>query len=204
MEDLHEDNFETGAYSKSYKSLADNMPVHTYAVAIALYKDLRGESVHDFGEATVTEHELDASDVEWFEEDAVTMQFPIGDQKRAQEKALWFAALDFCRIEAMEEKQFEDAIADNTTVGEREAVVAVTDNGQEITDEEEHHLNLPMSRITKDYKRHLEFGGVPIEASDDEDETSSREWHINIGGEETSVSAESAEPENVPEFDTPE
>jgi len=211
LDKLQMRSFKSGAYTQSYKTLAKVLPPHKYLVAVELYENLRQQSVHDFGETSYAEQVLLTEDADWLEDDKIKVQFPVGEHKRPNEKALWFAALDFCRIESMEEQIFEDAFTSDRGVGEREVTVTVTEDGREITDEEEHHLNLPLSRITKDYKRHLEFGGVPIEAGDDEGSGGERDWHMNVGPDSTinmmdGTSEEDYEQEetDVPEFDSPE
>jgi len=196
-----------GAYVESYKRLLNVMPLHKQITAITLFKSLREESVEDFeGDSyTIT---VNTEGVDWYDEDDAEIEIPVAKQsKRTREKALLKAALEFVKMESIDEQIFADAYDDEEGVGlgEKEFVIDVVkdDDGEvikEITGEDEHHLNLPVSRMLKDFKDCLAFGGVSME-SDDEGEVTNvdaRSFNVDLGPKEddTDVQPEQRVPED--------
>lgn len=182
----HEEEFKTGAYAKSHEHKFDYLPPHKQIIANDLYGSLLAES-------TELHHEncetiplcIDVADDDFGgDADEIEMDHPIPESqdKRVRAKALWHAALDFVTMESIREEQFRVAAEETgpegepLAIGETTSVVTVTDDGREIEDTEEHHLNLALSRIQKDYQRHLEFGGVNYDGGDESGSMSEREW----------------------------
>jgi len=177
----HKDSMTHGVYSQSYKSFAAKLSIEKYLLAVELFKDLREMSVYDFESETVV-HERDASDCEWMDEAAITIEFPVATQNRPQEKSLWRAACSMLMMESIDKQRFADAAADDDlAVGERKKVVSVTEDGRKIKDKAEHHLNIPMSRATDTFADNMQFGGVPMESPEDADNAVGGDsWHFNI------------------------
>lgn len=194
---LHEDNFKTGAYAKSHEHKFQYMPPHKKLLANDIYKSLLGESTYDFDEEVV-ELEVDVSDHDFAPDaDTLVLDHPVPTEHEVRGKALWHAALDFITMESIKEEQFRVAAEERhqgraLAIGETTTVVTVTDDGREITDTDEHHLNLPLSRITKHYKEHMKFGGVEYDTDDNQSAMGAREWAVVV---------EPDEPEPVPEAD---
>jgi hypothetical protein len=191
-----------GAYVESYRRLLNVMPLHKKVTVIALFKSLREESVHDFdGEdgPETYEVEVDASDVSWYSDDEAIIDIPIAQgEKRTREKALLKAACEFVKMESIDEQIFEDAFdADETGLGEKEFVVDVTESGETITAEDEHHLNPPVSRMMKDFKDCMAFGGVAMNPDgDDEQEdvtVDARSFNVDLGPREEDAVAPEAQ-----------
>lgn len=172
------------AFVKSYKDIFEYLPTHKKLIAIEMFESFLEESVYDYD---YTHHDLEiaVSDSDLFDGDVAVLDMPVPQNKSAMGKALWFAALDYVRMENIHESQFEYAADNDMSVGEREKVVSVTDDGRAITDEDEHHLNLPLSRIQKDYEKHLDVGGVEVGAADDEDDDDidERTWVMNVSAD---------------------
>lgn len=188
--DKHRDNYKTGAFVQSYVGLFDKMEPHKRVVAIEMFRNLLGESKYDFDETTVTET-IDTADVDWYEGDEVAVDFPIPQQHETRAKALWFATLEFIKVENIQEKMFEDAMKpQNGTTGEREVVITANEFG-EVTDMGEHHLNLPLSRIIKDHKNLLQMGGVALDNEEEsKGEVVAREWVVTMDEPEPKPEAE--------------
>ena len=176
----HRENYETGAFVHSYVSMFDKMEPHKRVVCINMFRDFLEQSIYDFEPEEVLEV-VDTADVDWTEDDEIALTFPVPTKNTNRAKYLWVATLEWIKAENIEEQLFADAMAEDSGVGEREVVVTVTDDGYEITDMDEHHLNLPLSRVIKDHKNLLKMGGVEITQSDgDTVSVTEREWVIEM------------------------
>lgn len=194
--------FKTGATAASHKSIFRYMDAHKKIVANDLYKSLLNESTYDF-KLEDTELDVDATDASFVpdEVDTLVLSHPIPDDHEMRAKALWYAALDFVQMESIKEEQFRTAFeqerdpeipTSTMAVGERWQTVASGENGP-VKDKGEHHLNLPISRVYKDYERNLTFGGVSVEDPDeDATDMSAQEWHITVTDSEDEVVHETA------------
>lgn len=164
----NKENFETGAYVTSYVRMFDYMELHQKVIAISLYKDLMGQSIYDF-EEEIQEVTFDASDVDWTENDVIVVDFPIATDYIAQSKFLFAAAIEVIKMENINTKIFKDSFKNRFAIGEREKVVTRTEFG-EVRDLDEHHLNIPLSRIINNEDKLLKQGGVGIDESEAEDD----------------------------------
>lgn len=202
----HAEDLKTGAYAKSHKHTFQYLPPHKQIMANDLYESLLEESTYDY-ETETKEIEIDISDKDFGGDEVDTLvishKVPVGTH-RVRAKALWFAALDFVSMESIREEQFRVAAEEShdgrkLTVGEREKVVSVTDYGLEVRDVDEHHLNLPLSRLQKDYERHMKFGGVEYDVEGSDGDMTTREWVVSIEPEEPEIQPE-AQPHDSPEI----
>lgn len=162
VDEYHMSHFNTGAYLDSYEKLLNYLSVEKQALAIDIFDSLIQESKYDFEQtyetSEITSPEKSSDDV------AVELKVPVPTEHTARCQSLWYAALEFVKIQNIDEQLFKDALEEEV-VGEREKVVGTTDNGA-IREREEHHLNLPLSRIQQKYKEHLKFGGVEIDGDE--------------------------------------
>jgi hypothetical protein len=204
----HEEDLKTGAHSKSHEHVFQYLPPHKQLLANDLYKSLVAESSYDF-EAESVELEVDASDHDFgADADVIVLDHPVPNDYEMRATALWFAALDFVQMESIKEEQFRVAFEEDgprggdLAVGERVKVVSVTEDGRRIEDRDEHHLNLPLSRLQKDYERHLSFGGVEGDA-DGDDEMGRDEWVVefDMTGGEADVQPEAKSSDSSPLHD---
>lgn len=199
----HEENFETGAYAKSHQHTFQYLPPHKQLMANDLYKSLLEESTYDFEREGKT-LEIDVSDEEFAPDaDILVLDHPVPTEHEIRGKALWHAALDFITMESIKKEQFRVAAEEThkgreLAIGETVSVVTVTDDGQEITDTDEHHLNLPLSRITKHYKEHMKFGGVEYDTEDDQSAMGQREWVAVVEPDEPEPAPEAQRGETAP------
>lgn len=198
----HEENFKTGAYAKSHQHTFQRLPPHKQLMANDLYKSLLTESTYDF-QPDEMELEVDVSGSDFAPDaDTLVLDHPVPTEHEIRGKALWHASLDFITMESIKQEQFRVSAEETyegreLAVGETISVVTVTEDGREVTDTDEHHLNLPLSRITKHYKEHMKFGGVKYDTDDDQSTMGQREWVAVV---------EPDEPEPAPETmssDTP-
>lgn len=177
------DLMKTGATAKSHKNVFRYMEPHEKVMANDLYKSLVELSAYDF---EMENHELEVSDGD---DGTMILNHPIPTEKSIKCKALWYAALDFVTMELMRKERFRtafeqsrDASVDSEEIvpGERWQVVASGEQGA-VSDKDEHHLNLALSRMQKDYEKELTFGGVEMEhASGVEEGGEGRDWHLTI------------------------
>lgn len=168
-------NVEHMAFITSYLYIFDRLPTHKRVIAIELYRSFLSESVFNF-ELEEVDYVLDLSDATWTQAEEHEMKFPVPTNHKARARALWYCALQYMQIESISETIFKDAFQDGFAIGERETIVTVTEGGNEITDKSEHHLNLSLSRIVKDHKDLLKFGGVPMQGSDEASDDYERDW----------------------------
>lgn len=205
----HEDSFKTGAHSKSHKHLFQHLPPHKQLIANDLYKSLLGESSYDF-ETEETTIEIDVEDSDFAPDaDVLVLDHPVPTEHEIRGKALWFAALDFITMENIREEQFRVAAEEthegrSLAIGERVKTVTVTEDGREIEDTDEHHLNLPLSRIQKDYEQHMKFGGVEYDPEGDNGDMSEREWVAVVDEPEPEPESTSADDAAIGEIEVPE
>lgn len=180
----------TQAWVHNYRRIINQMPAHKKLSTISLFKSFRQSSTLEFGD-DAKEIEVNTERVDWTDHDRVTVEVPVPkDELKAQEKALFMAACDFVRLESISEAMFEDAFDDgDARMAEKEIPVTsdgemvMGDDGQPVTRKEEHHLNLPMSRITKDFERYLEFGGV-LDEKDVDVSVDNRNFDVSLGPSE--------------------
>jgi hypothetical protein len=178
------DSYKTGAWAKTHETMFHNMPPHKRIMANDLYQSLVGESAYDFEMETV-DLEIDVRDDDFAGEeiDTLVMEHPVPSDHRMRGKALWFAALDFVAMEDIRRERFRVAADEehegrSLTVGERTTFISTDDGAQEIVDE--HHLNLPLSRMQSRYEEELQFGGVSSEMDETASEGGPREWVVML------------------------
>ncbi len=166
LEDRWQELFRHGYFAESYVHVARHIEPTKFLFAVEMFGGLMELSNYKF-EPTEEPISLDVSDSLLIQEDVVQVDLPIptNDLYQFQANELWMAALDEVRMRKMQDAIFEDGVAKSTTVATAEAEGAITDRIQEDT---EHHLNLPISRVTKDIKEHLKNGGVEIDAEGDD------------------------------------
>lgn len=181
MEEQQQENFKTGAYTESYDSIFEYLPPHKKVMANELFRSLIAESTYEFAEKLV-EREVDTTEWDGMG-DSITLLHPVPTEHQIRCMALWFAALDFMVMQNIRQEQFKVAAMEGTAVGEKE-FEREAESGQVYTVIDEHHLNLALSRIQKDYSNHLKFGGVPLEDEAQVSDVSEREWVIEIRPEE--------------------
>lgn len=192
----HAEQMTTGAQAKSHEHLFQHLEPHKQVLANDLYASLLDESTYSFETETV-ELEIDVSDDDFAgDADTLVLDHPVPSERKMRGKALWHASLDFLTMESIRQEQFRVAAEESfegrdIAVGERVGVVGVSETGP-VRDVEEHHLNLPLSRITKNYKDHMTFGGVEYDTDDQQSSMGSRDW----------VAVVEPEPSPTPEADT--
>jgi len=183
MDKQQRENFKTGAFTETYDAIYEYLPPHKKVLANELYRSLISESTYDFAEKFV-EKDVDTSDWKDMPE-AATLIHPVPTEHEQRCMALWFAALDFVVMQNIREEQFKVAAQEQTAVGEK-TFEREADSGHVYTVIDEHHLNLALSRVQKDYAHHLKFGGVVIEDDTRQAEVSERDWVIEIRADEES------------------
>jgi len=160
-----------GLYAKTIHHVFEKLSPWQQLTVLGWYDDYVQESTYAFDESLETQY-IDFSDfggempleVETHldENSQLPVDVPVPTDHAARCFALFRAAVMDIKAGLADRALLETE--DGTTAMEREQVVSVTDEGYEITDEAEHHLNLPLSRIDKDKDELLAFGGVPIDS----------------------------------------
>lgn len=204
------DRFKTGAHAKSHGNVFRHIEPHKQIVANDLYRSLMEESSYDF-EAETKKLEIDVGDVDFAPDyDTLVMDHGIATQHEKRAKALWFAALDFVVMENIREEQFRIAAEEehegrSLVVGESLTYVASDEEVRE--DTTEHHLNIELDRIRRNYKEHLKFGGVQVDGETDSTVGADREWVAVLESPEPSPESKDAsnvEGDTVAEIDVPD
>lgn len=200
------DRFKTGARARSHATIFQYLEPHERIIANDIYSDLVGQSKYDFSERTVA-IEVDVSDTSFgADNDVLIMSHPFPTENQARCKALWHAALDFVTMESIREEQFREAFEEDAVnaVGSEWTVVASGEGGP-VYDTDEHHLNLPLSRMQKDYERHLKFGGVEYEEESTVSDAEAREYVVEFWPEDEGVEPEAQrqQPSPLTQIDKP-
>lgn len=170
--------FKHGHFATNYVNFAKRLSPTKFLLAVEMVGGLFEMSQHDF-EVEKETRTIDTEAADLIEEDAVEVELPIptNSMLSLQADQLWQAALAEVEMNNMREAVFEDAM--NHRVGEKEKISHTADMEGKITDTKteavEHHLHLPISRLTDDIKKHLKNGGVQLE--DDNDATVTFEKH---------------------------
>lgn len=199
----HEENFKTGAYAKSHEHTFQHMDPHKQIMANDIFSSLLEESSYDF-ELESIELDVDVSNTEFMPDaDTLVLAHDVPTEHKVRGKALWHASLDFVTMESIKEEQFRVAAEEtfqgrDLAIGESTKVVTVTDDGQMVEDTDEHHLNLPLSRITKHYKEHMKFGGVEYDTDDDQSSMGAREWVAVVEPDEPEAMPETSSSDSSP------
>lgn len=163
MERAHE-LFEHGYFAANYVNFAEKLSPSKFLFAVEMVGGLFEMSQHDF-ETNAETRTIDTSDSELIKEDAVEVELPIPSKTTLSFQAdqLWQAALAEVEMNNMREVVFEDQM-------EKKKISQTADMEGKITDTKyesvEHHLHLPISRLTKDIKEHLQNGGVQLDDDD--------------------------------------
>lgn len=161
--------FKHGHFATNYINFVKHLSASKFLFAVEMVGGLFEMSQHDF-EVEKESRTIDTSDSNLIEEDAVEVELPIPTKTTLSLQAdqLWNAALAEVEMNNMREAVFEDAAKHR--MGEKETIAQTADMEGKITDTKyesvEHHLHLPISRLTTDIKKHLKNGGVTLE--DDE------------------------------------
>jgi hypothetical protein len=167
------DAFTHGLFSKSIKHVFDKLPPWQQLSALGRYDAYIAESQYSF-DAELQDHTIDFSDFDGTlpieiaaecDDEEVTVGVPIPSEYENRAYALYRVA-----ISDVKSGLAERSILDSTDAGamETERVIDVDpETGRQVTDIEEHHLNLSLSRLDKDRKELLSFGGVTVDADDD-------------------------------------
>jgi hypothetical protein len=183
MEDLmkrHKDLYEHGGFATSHVHVLDKVSVDKQAFIIDLYDDLLDRAVFDY-DVEYVPVELDTSSVEYIPHDELTRQFPVPNSKLLEASRLFMAACDTIRMLDM-----QSIVLDNGPEGSTLAAHGTAESGtivDTIEEKREHHLNLPLSRLTKDHTEHLEIGGVIADEDDTDVAVDNRSWTLHYGAD---------------------
>lgn len=160
---------EHGLFTRSLENFYSHIEPNKQIYVWGLFDDLCDDSIFNF-ESEYREIEIDCSDDDTVpasltnENDVVDLEVPTPMAQRDRAMSLWLAAIDRVKmINANAQILSEGVGIDKTTHAE------LTEGGfVELEQEEEHHLNLPYSRLTRDVQEMLEYGGVGVEEADDD------------------------------------
>jgi len=163
MERAHE-LFKHGHFAANYVNFVDKLSSVKFLFAVEMMGGLMEMSEHDFD----VEHQtrtIDTSDTTLIEEGAVDVELPIPSNTSLslQANELWHATLAEIEMDNMREVVFEDNHQRESTVATSDMEGTITDT---LTEADEHHLHLPLSRLGNEIKKHLENGGVRLDDDD--------------------------------------
>lgn len=163
LESRWQELFTHGYFAESYINVAKWLAPTKFLFAVEMFGGLMeiSQYEYDVDEETVV---LDTSESPLIKDDAVSVEMPVPTDYKFQADQLWQGALAEVEMRKMREVVFEDGVATSTYAGTADVDGQITDTLEEQT---EHHLHLPISRLTKDIKEHLKNGGVEIGAEDE-------------------------------------
>jgi hypothetical protein len=156
--------FEHGYFATNYVNFAEKLDATKFIFAVQMLDGLFEMSDHDFN-ITRAERVIDTSNSGIIREDSAAVELPIPRSQGLQFQAneLWMAALDEVKVQNMQEAIFTQGMEARTIAASADVEGQITDT---VTEKEEHHLHLPVSRLTKDIKEHLKNGGVDVDGDD--------------------------------------
>jgi hypothetical protein len=155
------DLFEHGYFSSNYVSFSKRLAPEKFLFAVEMVGGLFEISDLDFN-IEHAEREIDTSESDLIEDDAVAVELPIPQNETVSMQAneLWMAALKEVMQQNMSEVVFTDGMSQETLAASTDIEGTFTDT---ITESAEHHLHLPLSRVAKDIKEHIKNGGVDLD-----------------------------------------
>jgi hypothetical protein len=156
--------FKHGHFATNYVNFVKHLSASKFLFAVEMVGGLFEMSQHDF-EVTEEKRTIDTSDSNLIEEDAVEVELPIPSKTSLSLQAdqLWNAALAEVEMNNMREVVFKEGHTKKKIAKTADMEGAITDTKYE---DVEHHLHLPISRLTTDIKKYLKNGGVSVD--DDE------------------------------------
>jgi len=168
-----------GAYTKTREHLYDKCDVWNKVLMHGLFESLLAESVHEFS-TEFEEREFDFSDEDDVppqanDDDILLLEVPHATEKLDKAKALWCAAVDTVKAINVNAKIAEDMMEVESTEHAQLTSPTEEDPSQTfktLTEKKEHHLNLAYSRLIRDKKELLSYGGVVTGTEADEESNS--------------------------------
>jgi hypothetical protein len=199
MKQAHE-LFKHGYFASNYVNFAQKISGEKFLFAIEMFDGLVEQSRHDF-EIKYDGRAIDMSESKFIAEDSVNVElpFPTNNLFKFQAQELWYASLASVMQQNMHETVFEEGVSQETIAQSADMEGKITDVKYE---KQEHHLHLPISRVSKDIKEHLKNGGVSIKDDDDGDVLTfqKNDYTLSVGddgpdsdGEENEVETLSAD-----------
>jgi hypothetical protein len=163
LEEHWQDLFKHGYFAESYVHVAQRLSPTKFLFAIEMLGGLMEMSQYEFDVAEEAVA-LDTSDSLLIQDDVVEVDMPVPTAHKFQADQLWQGSLAEVEMRQMRELVFKEGVETDTYAATADVDGEITDSKTEQT---EHHLHLPISRLTKDIKEHLKNGGVEIDAEAD-------------------------------------
>lgn len=161
---------EHGLFSRSLENFYSHIEPDRQIYVWGLFDDLIDDSIFDFQceyrEITIDCSDTDAVPDEFKDEDGlVELEVPNPSEHRDRAMSLWLAAIDRVKMINANAQILSEGVGIPKTVA-----AGMTEFGEEwrIEEEQEHHLNLPYSRLTRDIQEMLEYGGVGVDEAEDD------------------------------------
>lgn len=168
LEERAHELFKHGYFAETYVHFASHLSPPKFLFAVEMLGGLFEMS--DYGFEIEEEPVLiDTSDSDLIYEDVIEVSLPVPSTTKYlfQADQLWQGALAEVEMRNMREVVFNEGLSKDTYAQTADVDGEITDT---LTEQTEHHLHLPISRLTKDIKEHLKNGGVEV-GSDDESGT---------------------------------
>lgn len=170
--------FQHGMYAKSREHVYDKLDPWDKLTCHALHESLLGESTFEFAEEyDEKEFEFGETDnlPDSFDSDEVTVEVPHATEHIDRAQILWCAAVDTMKMLKANAK-----IAMDEMEVESEEFAQLTSPTEDNPSQEfktvetvnEHYLNLAYSRLVRDRKELLSYGGVVTGTEADEEDSS--------------------------------
>lgn len=191
-----EELFKHGYFTVNYINFAQHLSPTKFLFAVEMVDGLFQMSEHEF-DVTTVERTIDTSESPLISEDSIVIDLPMPQDSTLslQANELWTAALKEVMTQNMQEAVFAEGVAAKTIATSADMEGQITDVKYE---KEEHHLHLPISRLAKDIKEHLQNGGVTLE--DDEGAAvtfQKNDYTLDVSPEETDSDGTQADSANA-------
>lgn len=155
---------EHGYFGRNYVVFEQSLDASEFIHAVNMFAGLLEQSRYDF-EVEKERRAIDASSDDLVGVDSIEVTLPLPQTKvyGSQAQELWHFALDEVVEQRMQHLRLVKGV-------DGEHIVATADEDGVITDTKteasESHLNLPISRLSKDKKERLKIGGVEVGAEE--------------------------------------
>lgn len=153
-----------GYFGRNYALFEESLDASEFAMAVDMFAGLLESSQYDFNVDTEV-YIVDASDDPFIEDEEILVEvyYPQSEKYKTQAQELWYFALDEVVEQRMQNIRLQQGVSTSHVVATADEDGAITDR---IEEGSEHHLNLPISRLTKDKKNRLKIGGVEVGAEE--------------------------------------
>lgn len=155
-----------GAFGQNYVVFEKALEPHEFIFSVEMFGGLLERSQYDY-DVTEKRRKIDTTDSDLINDDEVVVTLPMPDNPQYEQAAqeLWFLCLDEIVEQRMQRIRITQGVDSNHVVATADDDGVITDR---IEERSESHLNLPISRLSKDKKERMKMGGIEVGVDEDD------------------------------------